>query len=459
MKQIFTSLFVFLSIAVFAQITDEQLKQYPCLTLSNYDEYEHTQKVLNLIENGVYDFPTLSQAPENYQPFYISHYGRHGSRYSCDQKAYERIYNKMKAAYDANALTDFGLKVYREVEIIYNDAIKRAGDLSYIGRMQHKGIANRMMQNFPEVFDNPSVSIDAKSTMIMRCALSMMSFCEEIKAKHPNIQLRVDASNKFQYYMCNEKKSNPLEKEKEWQDKYNAWKQKYNQYSGDLDKRLFNNNKYVKDNVRMNGLTWNLYEMIQHIYAVDNIGIKRGESAIEQTLTTEDKINYWKLSNAYWYVMFGNCPDLGGKSSHVVKYTVENIIEEADKAIAQRTQDERTCCTLRFGHDTGLMPLIVFLNLDNYGYATNDFDTLHEHWCDFKSISMAGNLQIIFYKNVKDFSKDILVKFLINEREAHLPIEAYEGVYYKWNDVQKYMRSLIDEESAEPVANSGGFSL
>ena len=112
MKQIFTSLFVFLSIAVFAQITDEQLKQYPCLTLSNYDEYEHTQKVLNLIENGVYDFPTLSQAPENYQPFYISHYGRHGSRYSCDQKAYERIYNKMKAAYDANALTDFGLKVF-----------------------------------------------------------------------------------------------------------------------------------------------------------------------------------------------------------------------------------------------------------------------------------------------------------------------------------------------------------
>ena len=33
-----------------------------------------------------FDAPALTKAPKGYKPFYISHYGRHGSRYAWDSK-------------------------------------------------------------------------------------------------------------------------------------------------------------------------------------------------------------------------------------------------------------------------------------------------------------------------------------------------------------------------------------
>ena len=47
-----------------------------------------------------YDNPARTPAPEGYEPFYISHYGRHGSRYHSKEEAYAeplaalvRLYN------------------------------------------------------------------------------------------------------------------------------------------------------------------------------------------------------------------------------------------------------------------------------------------------------------------------------------------------------------------------------
>ena len=40
----------------------------------------------------------LTPAPKGYKPFYISHYGRHGSRYLCDQNDYDYPYNILKRA-------------------------------------------------------------------------------------------------------------------------------------------------------------------------------------------------------------------------------------------------------------------------------------------------------------------------------------------------------------------------
>ena len=40
--------------------------------------------------DNVYDFdtPDLTPAPQGYEPFYVSHYGRHGSRYAYTSSAY-----------------------------------------------------------------------------------------------------------------------------------------------------------------------------------------------------------------------------------------------------------------------------------------------------------------------------------------------------------------------------------
>ena len=57
---------------------------------------------------------------------------------------------------------------------------------------------------------------------------------------------------------------------------------------------------------------------------------------------------------------------------------------------------------------------------------------------------MGGNLQLVFYRsNPQD--EDVLVKVLLNENEATLPIKSDEAPYYHWNDVRDYYLKMLDE--------------
>ncbi|MBO5952061.1 MAG: hypothetical protein J6Q08_05020 [Bacteroidaceae bacterium] len=63
-----------------------------------------------------------SKPPKGFQPFYMSHYGRHGSRYLLNTSQYEDPYNTLKEAYDKGVLTEFGKTVMDRLEIMKNDA-------------------------------------------------------------------------------------------------------------------------------------------------------------------------------------------------------------------------------------------------------------------------------------------------------------------------------------------------
>ena len=112
--------------------------------------------------NMVYqpELKAQTPAPKGYKPFYISHYGRHGSRYHYSGFDYQMFQRMMKSADDANALTDAGKDLKNRVDRLCEDGISRAGDLTQTGFNQHQGIAERMVNSFPEVFaDNEQVII------------------------------------------------------------------------------------------------------------------------------------------------------------------------------------------------------------------------------------------------------------------------------------------------------------
>jgi hypothetical protein len=57
---------------------------------------------------------------------------------------------------------------------------------------------------------------------------------------------------------------------------------------------------------------------------------------------------------------------------------------------------------------------------------------------------------MIFYRPVGtngNNADDILVKVLLNEHEATLPVQAVDGPYYRWNDLRKY----YDRKLATPI--------
>lgn len=74
------------------------------------------------------------------------------------------------------------------------------GELTSVGARQHRGIAKRMYTNFPQIFAD-GTEVDARSTVVIRCILSMTSECLQLQAMNPNLCIKNDASYHDMYYM------------------------------------------------------------------------------------------------------------------------------------------------------------------------------------------------------------------------------------------------------------------
>ena len=98
--------------------------------------------------------------------------------------------------------------------------------------------------------------------------------------------------------------------------------------------------------------------------------------------------------------------------------------------------------TLRFGHESVVLPMVCLMGLNGMDYSTDNLDKLAEHWRSYEVFPMAANIQMVYYR--KPGSDDILVKVLLNEHEATLPIETDCAPYYHWTDVRSFFISRLN---------------
>ena len=138
---------------------------------------------------------TLTPSPSGKKPFYISTYCRHGSRHLMEASPYTAPIDALKAAKSAGALTNFGNQILERLEIMNENSLNRYGELTTIGLNQWQGIAKRMIRNFPEIFTDSS-SVDGRSSIFIRCILSMETLLQELKAFNPQLKIFHDACEK-----------------------------------------------------------------------------------------------------------------------------------------------------------------------------------------------------------------------------------------------------------------------
>ncbi|MBR2291190.1 MAG: histidine phosphatase family protein, partial [Prevotella sp.] len=120
----------------------------------------------------------MAKAPAGYEPFYISHYGRHGSRWVTNDKRYIWVCRHFD---DTKNLTKLGRDVRKRLAKVWKNAEGNGGKLSPLGARQHRAIAKRMYENFPQVF-TPAAHLTAHSSVVGRCQESMRNFLESLES-------------------------------------------------------------------------------------------------------------------------------------------------------------------------------------------------------------------------------------------------------------------------------------
>ena len=370
-----------------------------------------------------YEFHEIrdTKPPKGYKPFYISHYGRHGSRSNWGGKAYEDLIATLEEGKRQGILTPGGdslLVAARSVLAFYGGM---DGRLSQRGVREHDALAERMFKRYPEVFKGDKM-VRAFGSQVQRCLISMNAFTTSLVRQNPKLHFYLDTGEVFQEYINNESG---------WQQKTGPAMMKAMAVVREMPddtlgvlSRIFTDvpkaRTFVKSARSLTENVWNTAIISEDFDIPDNLF---------RFLPFDALYKRWAQSNVMLYTGHCNSVESGNDRVPMAQSCVEDIVAKADECIATG----RYCADLRFGHDYPLMALVNYLGIEGVGERI-PAEELCDRWLGFWNIPMASNLQIIFYRNK---AGDVLVKFLYQEQEKLLRgLQPFQGPYYKWETVK-----------------------
>ena len=446
MKFLILSITLVVSLTTTAQQSArEEIAANPYLSASNYLDYDHHPAT-----------KSLTPAPKGYEPFYMSHYGRHGSRWLIGRHDYSRVVEVFEKGERDGKLTREGQETLAKLRRFMPTTIKRHGDLTAVGERQHHGIGKRMVENFPEIFKAKNIPIDARSTVVPRCILSMMAECEEFAAANPTARIHNDVSESLQYYL-----NQPWDEKLKEHSKRVGHREKraYKERETKPDRlmrALFNDQQWVVDSLDAVEVVYDLFAVAANMQSHDT------DIDLLSLYTPDEQYGQWRIRNWGWYLNYGAAPQTGGIMPFSQRNLLRNIIETTDtvfgfneqqpyqKALeAQRVAKANTQATLRFGHEVCVMPLACLMELDSCGISVANPDSLDRYWRNYNIFPMACNIQIVFYRQKKNEGGDVLVKVMLNERETHLPVYTEQWPYYRWSDLRNYYLEKLNRYEKE----------
>ena len=412
MKKRTLTILVFLSfvLALWAQGISplDQLKADPRKAYGTDYPYDHSPV-------------TLTKAPRGYKPFYISHYGRHGSRYYWNAFLYREMDSLLTSAHRKHQLTAEGEKFYTKFEAAKDELSTGVSELSDLGWEQHQRIARTMYNNFPEVFKKGG-NVLAIASLSGRCVISMSGFCQELVQCNPKIEIREQSSRFTLDGVVPDDRQNPARREfpsskPRYEKNRDQFKYKDNLHET-IVKRAFTSTEGLPGSIHHIGENFiNLYTSLPNI----------GHEGMMGNLVTDKEIaERWESSNLGTYSWLF-------PRQYMMIPILEDIIKKAD-AVLDGSSDH--IADLRFGHDDCLGPLHILMGINGADLDPEDpyeIKNCYQNWNTCK----ACNIQLVFYRS-KKASDDVLVKCLLNGKEASLPLTTDNYPYYKWSDFRQF---------------------
>lgn len=368
----------------------------------------------------------LSKAPAGYKAFYISHYARHGSRYSSSSKTYTIIHDVLDKANELGVLTPYGKELRNKYESFYMEPWINTGDLVPLGFEQHKKIGEFAAKEFPSVFKG-SRKVNAISSTAQRSIVSMSAFSLGLKSRNPKLDITHGSNHVGMTVAAPPSAPDALVRHFKGEDDAPALESAESfrartAREGELLNKLFTDTSFIKNVKYGERFPFELWQLYCGYHNYED------RPLFDDLFTDEQRVGFWEAENYESYLY-----EATARYSQIP--LLEDIIQKADAAF----KDPEKAADLRFGHDYILEALAALLNLNGWGTAVSKPEDV-KYWFQNYNVPMAATLMFVFYRNSRN---DILFKVLLNEEECTIPqLKAVKGPYYRWNDFLSWYDSM-----------------
>lgn len=420
MKNISLFFFALVLTALSAEAQDYRqiIRENPAWAASNLYYYDYVETA-------------RTPAPKGYKPFYINHYGRHGSRYMSSSVETDAVRPVFEAADSAGWLTDAGKLFWNDLKAVFEEQEGMVGMLTSRGAREHRGMGERMALRFREVFKGKKDRnvVNCISSTSPRCLMSMTNFTDALDENTSGLSFDYKTGDKYYAYLA-----------------YHPEVQEGLVLSGDQEMAFRRAESapeviishFFSEPEKLAGLIGDPYIFERRLYMVSCMGhlTDYGKCLLEH-FPEDVLVKNWEARNARFYVAYSNSEELPHYASDVAAPLLREMVREMDAAMEK---ESKVAADLSFGHDVTLMPLISHIGIEGM-HEKLSFEDVNGRWSSSDFISMGSNIQFVFYRNK---SGDIIVKILYNEKETSLPgLEAFYGPYYRWEDLRQYLVSSL----------------
>lgn len=376
-----------------------------------------------------YAYPCVADSmpalPGEYRVSFISHYGRHGSRWLIKMWEYDEAIAALDSADACGGLTPLGSDVLRRLRVAAAQARGKAGALSPKGEKQHRDIAARMMHRFPALFAD-SARIEAFSSTEPRCIMSMAAFCESLKNINGSLKIqRYAYPGDMSFISWSNQESKAINNpDAPWWNELEAFRDSVLDPSR-LMASLFIRPCGISSPKR---LMWILHDVA--------VGVQDTDPGVEllDIFTSDELYALWQALNYKMYYLHGNNPATVCAGPRSARSLLDHIIADTDSA-ALGLRDTGRVATLRFGHDSALLRLLALMKIEGAAASVDNPDDYADAWRDFSLTPMAANLQIALLSSESGAEPLVLIR--LNEQPARLPLESDIAPFYRWSAVKQ----------------------
>jgi len=378
-------------------------------------------------------------APAGFTPVFVNHVGRHGSRFFTKAGSDVQVLQVLEEAEKSKALTPLGQQLLGMTQRFVSIQKGNYENITGLGADEQRLIGKRLLCNYKQAFTGKGLEIYA--THKVRTQQSAAAFLDSFTTYAGKKEYKIlpdsvdtmlrfyDLSAAYQAFKKSSAVQQPVDSL--LNDK------KTTQYAQQVCNKLFTA-AFKTDAVVFATNLYDVYcgtfavpvEMKAHGYAAESLNFRLA--------FTPQQLQWFAFINgAEDFLEKGAGRNTDGIQATVATPLLADFIKTTSEVIAHTKQ---TDAILRFTHAEAISPFATLLGIPQASVPAASIYQYNKHWSPESIIPLSANIQWIVYSNGADY----LVKVLLNEQEALLPVAGKQAPYYKWEEVKKYYMGKLN---------------